>query len=54
VIAGTDAVAVDACAARTFWKESPLPRFLELAAERGLGVLDLPDSHQVHRILTLP
>jgi uncharacterized protein (DUF362 family) len=54
VIAGTDPIAVDAYAARAFWglNESTL-RYLELAAERGLGDLHLPDSHQVHRFLAV-
>jgi uncharacterized protein (DUF362 family) len=54
VIAGTDPIAVDAYAARAFWglDQSRL-RYLELAAERGLGDLHLADSHQVHRFLAL-
>lgn len=53
MIAGTDPVAVDAYATRAFWEAAPLPQYLDLAAQRGLGALDLPDSHQVHRFLTL-
>jgi len=54
MIAGTDPIAVDAYAARAFWglDESTL-RYLELAAERGLGDLHLAGSHQVHRFLAL-
>ncbi len=54
VIAGTDPIAVDAYAAREFWglADGSL-RYLELAAERGLGELHLADSHQVHRDLAL-
>jgi uncharacterized protein (DUF362 family) len=51
VIAGTDAVAVDAYATRAFWETTALPLYLEMAAQRGLGSLDLPESHQVHRVL---
>lgn len=35
VIAGTDALALDAYAAATFWNMEP--RYLELAEARGLG-----------------
>jgi uncharacterized protein (DUF362 family) len=54
VIASTDPIAADAYAGRTFWglDENTL-RYLELAADRGLGELHLPDSHQVHRLLAL-
>jgi uncharacterized protein (DUF362 family) len=53
-IAGTDPVALDAYAARAFWGLGPDSlRYLELAAQRGLGSLQLADSHQVHRFLTL-
>jgi uncharacterized protein (DUF362 family) len=54
VIAGTDPIAVDAYAARAFWglDQSRL-RYMELAAERGLGELHLAESHQVHRFLAL-
>ncbi len=54
VIAGTDPIAIDAYAARELLGvASGALRYLELAAERGLGELQLPDSHQVHRSLTL-
>jgi len=54
VIAGTDPVAVDAYAARAFWGlDAGSLRYLELAAERGLGELHLAESHQVHRFLAL-
>ncbi|MGD0200569.1 MAG: DUF362 domain-containing protein [Bryobacteraceae bacterium] len=42
VVAGTDAVALDAYAARLFWGLEPRSlRYLELASQRGLGRLDL-------------
>ena len=54
VVAGTDPVAVDAFAAREFFGLSGSGlRFLEVAAERGLGELHLADSHQVHRLLAI-
>ena len=54
VVAGTDPIAVDAWAAREFWGlAGGSLRYLELAAERGLGELHLADSHQVHRVLAL-
>jgi len=41
VIAGTDAVALDAYAAKAYWDlDSSALRYLELAAGRGLGKLD--------------
>ncbi len=54
VIAGTDPVAVDAYAARAFWAlDYHTLRYLELAAQRGLGDLELAASRQVHRVLAV-